>query len=169
MENSMNMFGPLLGAVLLLSPAITTAATATTAAGSAAIRAIITSIERGWEQGDGTPFRLHFLDFDGARYVESGGQNVGLDDLVGHHVEPEKDSLEFLQLDFVNPVIHFVGSDFAWALVDTRVKGKVRKTGKVFDKKGFETFLFRKVGEAWKVVHTHSSSRDAKPAPAASK
>ncbi len=55
-----------------------------------AILDIIAAVEYGWENGDGAPFREHFLDFDGARYVESGGQNVGLDDLVTHHVEPEK-------------------------------------------------------------------------------
>lgn len=127
-----------------------------------AIKAIIADVESGWERGDGTPFRKHFLDFDGARYVESGGQNVGLNDLVQRHVEPEKDSLEFLQLDFKNVVVHFEGN-FAWAIADTVVKGKVRASGKEIDKKGYETFLFRKVGTAWKVVHTHSSSRDAKP------
>ena len=127
-----------------------------------AIKAIIAEIETGWELGDGAPFRKHFLDFDGARYIESGGQNVGLDDLVKRHVEPEKHSLEFLQLDFKNVVVHFEGN-FAWAIADTVVKGKVRATGKEIDKKGYETFLFRKVGKVWKVVHTHSSSRDAKP------
>lgn len=29
--------------------------------------AIIGAIEAGWEQADGTPFRKHFLDFQGAR------------------------------------------------------------------------------------------------------
>lgn len=130
-----------------------------------AITSIISAIEQGWERGDGAQFRKYFLDFDGARYIESGGQNVGLDDLVRRHVEPEKTSLEYLQLDFENVVIHFEG-DFAWALADTWVKGKVRKTGMVFDKKGFETFLFRKLHGAWKVVHTHSSSRDANRAQA---
>ena len=55
---------------------------------SAALVAIIDAIEKGWEQGDGTPFREHYLDFPGARYVEGGGQNEGLTDLVEHHVEP---------------------------------------------------------------------------------
>lgn len=31
--------------------------------------AIIGAIEEGWEQADGTPFREHFLDFRGARYI----------------------------------------------------------------------------------------------------
>lgn len=122
---------------------------------------IIQDIEVGWENGDGTFFRKHFLDFEGARYFESGGQNVGLADLVSHHVEPEKKALEFLNLDFENIKIYYE-QDFAWALADTRVKGKVRKSGLSFDKTGHETFLFRKVKNEWKVIHTHSSSRDFK-------
>ncbi len=127
----------------------------------AAILKIISAIEFGWENGDGKPFREHFLDFKGARYVESGGQNEGLDDLVTHHVEPEKDALEYLHLDFDNIEVHFEGN-FAWAIADTKIKGKVRSNGKIFDKTGRETFLFRFVGDAWKVVHTHSSSRDVR-------
>ncbi len=126
------------------------------------IKSIINEIKYGWENGDGTPFRKNFLDFEGARYIESGGQNEGLSDLVEHHVEPEKDALKFLSLDFSNIEIHYE-NDFAWAVANTRVKGEVRKTGKVFDKSGFQTFLFRKIEGDWKVVHTHSSSRDFKP------
>lgn len=120
---------------------------------------IIAAIEYGWENGDGEPFREHFLDFDGASYFESGGQNIGLDDLVTNHVEPEKDALEYLSLDFSNITIYFEG-DFAWAIADTEVKGKVRSSGVEFDKTGHQTFLFRYIDGAWKVVHTHSSSRD---------
>jgi len=127
-----------------------------------AIRDIIAAVEYGWENGDGAPFRQHFLDFEGARYVESGGQNEGLDDLVTHHVEPEKDALEFLSLDFSDIDVHFEGG-FAWVVANTRVKGKVRSNGRAFDKAGFQTFLFRQVDGEWKVVHTHSSSRDYKP------
>lgn len=120
---------------------------------------IISAIEYGWENGDGKPFREHFLDFKGARYVESGGQNEGLDDLVINHVEPEKDALEYLELDFSNIDI-YLEKDFAWAVADTEVRGKIRKSGREFDKTGRQTFLFRNVDGAWKVVHTHSSSRD---------
>ncbi len=120
---------------------------------------IISAIEHGWENGDGAPFRENFLDFSGARYVESGGQNEGLDDLVVNHVEPEKDALEFLELDFSNIEVHFEGN-FAWAVADTAVKGKVRSNGHEFDKTGRQTFLFRYVDAKWMVVHTHSSSRD---------
>ena len=129
----------------------------------AAITSIISAIEEGWENGDGTPFREHFLDFEGARYIESGGQNEGLDDLVDNHVEPEKGAIPDLQLDFSDIEIHYEGDDFAWAVADTRIKGTIVKSGRVLDKAGRQTFLFRRVEGAWKVIHTHSSSRDYKP------
>lgn len=125
------------------------------------IKSIINEIKTGWENGDGTPFRNHFQDFEGARYIESGGQNKGLSDLVEHHVEPEKDALKFLSLNYSNIEIHYEGN-FAWAIADTKVKGEVLKSGKSINKKGFQTFLFRKIGDTWKVVHTHSSSKDVK-------
>ncbi len=129
-----------------------------------AIKDIIAGIEYGWENGDGKPFRDNFLDFEGARYIEGGGQNKGLDSLVSHHVEPEKDAMEYLKLDFANIEVHFEGDNFAWAIADTRVKGKVKKSGRTFDKAGFQTFLFRKIDDKWKLVHSHSSSRDYRPA-----
>ena len=127
---------------------------------------IIAAIKYGWENGDGSPFRKNFLDFEGARYIESGGQNAGLDSLVTHHVEPEKNALEYLKLDFSNIEVNFEGGSepsFAWAIADTRVKGKVKNSDRKFDKSGYQTFLFRKLGEQWKLVHSHSSSRDYKP------
>ncbi len=130
-----------------------------------AIIDIIVGIKYGWENGDGAPFRKTFLDFKGARYVEGGGQNAGLDSLVTHHVEPEKEALEYLKLNFSDIEVHFEGEkkSFAWAIADTRVKGKVNKSGREFDKSGYQTFLFRKIDGQWKVVHTHSSSRDYRP------
>ena len=124
----------------------------------ASLVAIIDAIEKGWEQGDGTPFRAHFLDFEGARYVESGGQNEGLDDLVEHHVEPEGDALSDFELSLTNVESHFEG-DFAWAIADVEVKATVNRDGREIHNRGHETFLFRRIDGRWKVVHTHSSSR----------
>ncbi len=123
--------------------------------------AIIQAIEYGWEQADGAPFREHFLDFDGARYVESGGQNVGLSDLIDHHVEPEGDALDGLELNFSNIETHVEGQ-FAWAIADVEVIAVIKSGGRKIHNRGYETFLFRRVGNEWKVVHTHSSSRPVK-------
>lgn len=125
------------------------------------LTAIIQAIELGWEQADGTPFREHFLDFDGARYVESGGQNVGLSDLIDHHVEPEGDALDGLELNFSDIETHVEGS-FAWAVTDVEVIAVVKSDGRKIHNRGYETFLFRRIGSEWKVVHTHSSSRPVK-------
>ncbi len=128
---------------------------------SAALVAIIDAVEKGWEQADGEPFREHFLDFDGARYIESGGQNTGLADLIEHHVEPEGDALDNLELDFSNIVTH-VDDDFAWALADVEVKATVKRDKREIHNRGYETFLFRRVEGKWMVIHTHSSSRPVK-------
>ncbi len=125
---------------------------------AAALTAIVHAVAKGWEQADGTPFREHFLDFEGARYIESGGQNVGLDDLVEHHVEPEGDALDSLELTFSDIDTHIEG-DFAWAIASTEIKAVVKRDKREIHNRGYETILFQRVGGVWKVVHTHSSSR----------
>jgi len=136
-----------------------------------AIIDIIAGIKYGWENGDGKPFRDNFLDFKGARYIEGGGQNPGLDSLVDHHVVPEKGAMEYMTLDFNDIEVNFEGKDksFAWAIANTRFKAKIKSNGLELDKKGYQTFLFRKIDGAWKVVHSHSSSRDNRPKKAAEK
>ena len=119
---------------------------------------IIDAIERGWETADGTPFREHFLDFDGARYIESGGQNAGLSDLIDNHVEPEGDALDSLELNYSNIEVHWEGH-FAWAVADTEVIAIVKADKRRIHNRGYQTFLFRAIDGDLKVIHTHSSSR----------
>lgn len=126
-----------------------------------AIRSIIEDVRQGWLHADGEPFRKHFLDFEGARYFEGGGENTGLTDLIEHHVKPEADAFDGFVLNFSNIQVHFEG-DFAWALVDTEIKAKVRKTERVIDNRGRATYLFRMVDGHWKIIHTHSASRPAR-------
>jgi len=125
---------------------------------AAKLAAIIHAVAKGWEQADGTPFRDHYLDFAGARYIEGGGQNTGLSDLVDHHVEPEGDALDNLKLQFRNIESHVEG-DFAWVIANTEITAIVKKDKREIHNRGYETFLFRRVDGEWKVVHTHSSSR----------
>lgn len=124
-----------------------------------AIRAIIGEVERGWEEGNGEPFRTHFLDWDGARYFESGGENTGLEDLVVNHVEPEKTAIPDLALGLSNLQIHYEGDDVAWAVADTTVAGTLSRSGETLDRTGKHTWIFRRVDGEWRVLHTHSSSR----------
>ncbi len=128
---------------------------------SAALVAIIDAVEKGWEHGDGTPFREHYLDYDGARYVESGGQNEGLTDLIEHHVEPEGDALDNFELMLSDVETHVEG-DFAWAIANVEFKATLKSEQRELHSRGYETFLFRLVDGKWKVIHTHSSSRPVK-------
>ena len=142
--------------LLCIIPAITIAQD-----DDAALREIIEAVRIGWLEADGTPFREHFLDFEGARYFEGGGQNKGLTDLIEHHVEPEADAFESFSLDFTNIETH-IENGFAWALVDTEIKATGKRDGRVIHNKGRGTYLFRNVGGEWKVVHTNSASRPVK-------
>ncbi len=122
------------------------------------IENIIEDVRLGWENGDGSAFRKHFLDWDGARYFEGGGQNVGLEDLIVNHVEPE--AKLNLQLGFTNIQTHFEGN-FAWAVVDTEIKLTI-PSGRKIHNKGHGTYLFRWVDNGWKVIHTQSASKPVK-------
>ncbi len=128
---------------------------------SAALIAIIDAVEKGWEQGDGQPFRKHFLDFEGARYIESGGQDVSLTHLIEHHVVPESDSFDNFEVTFSNIDTHVEG-DFAWAVADFEYKATVKRDQSEIHGRGYETFLFQRVDGNWMIVHTHSSSRPVK-------
>ncbi|NOX52626.1 MAG: nuclear transport factor 2 family protein [Gammaproteobacteria bacterium] len=154
----------MLGLVVFFSTMINadTGNNAKVADDQATVIAIIDDIARGWEQADGTPFRKHFLNSERSRFIESGGQNVGLADLIDNHVTPEGDALDGLTLDFSNVEVHFEDG-FAWAIANVGVKATVKKSGNKIDNNGFQTFLFRAVNNVWKVVHTHSSSRPVKP------
>ena len=122
------------------------------------IENIINDIRLGWENGDGTAFRKHFLDWDGARYFEGGGQNIGLKDLIVNHVEPEAEL--GLKLGFTNIQIHFEGN-FSWAVVDTEIK-LTTTSGRKIHNEGHGTYLLRWVSSGWKVVHTQSASKPVK-------
>src|SRR5210317_1119405 len=125
--------------IIVLLPILLLAAGAKADSDAAKLIAIIGAVEAGWEGADGTPFHKYFLDFPGARYIESGGQNEGLTDLVEHHVEPEGDALEGLELSLTNIETHFE-ADFAWAIADVEVKALVRRDQRHIHNRGYQTF-----------------------------
>jgi len=128
---------------------------------TAALIAIIDAVEKGWEQADGQPFRKHFLDFEGARYIESGGQDASLTHLIEHHVVPESGSFDGFEVTFSN-IDTRVEGDFAWAVADFEYKATVKRDQRELHSRGYETFLFRRVDGKWMIIHTHSSARPVK-------
>ena len=125
------------------------------------LETIIQEVARGWEQASAQPFQVHFLDQPGARYIEGGGQNNGLDDLVDHHVIPEGEYLTNFNLR-VDPVEIHIEGNMAWAITNVEITGIIKKDNRKIHSRGFQTILFRKMSESWKIIHTHSSSRPVK-------
>ena len=80
----MKQRNPVLTLLLLAALAAPVTGVADESDDAAQLEAIIEAIEQGWENADGAPFYAHFLGQDGARFIESGGQNEGLQDLVEH-------------------------------------------------------------------------------------
>ncbi len=128
---------------------------------AALLEGILEDVRVGWEQGDGAPFYTHFLDWEGARYFEGGGENVGLEDLVTNHVAPEAEL--GLQLGFSNIQTRFEGN-FAWAVVDTDIQ-LTTPDGRDIHNQGHGTYLFRWIDDAWRVVHTQSASSPVRTEP----
>ena len=126
-----------------------------------AIEIIIQEVARGWEMADASPFNEHFLGQSGARYIEGGGQNAGLDDLVEHHVIPGGEYLSNFELK-VDPVEIHIEGDVAWAIGDVEVTATVVEDQRELHSRGYQTILFRKMDAHWKIIHTHSSSRPVK-------
>ena len=124
----------------------------------ALIKNIIDDIRPGWENGVDAAFPKYFLDWDGARYFEGVGQNMGLEDLIVHHVEPEAEL--GLHLVFTDIQTH-LEDNFAWAVIDTDIK-LTTKSGRKIHNKGHGTYLFRWINAIWKVVHTQLVSKPVK-------
>jgi len=131
------------------------------AADTDALRAIVAAIESGWETGSATPFRDNYVADADAYYVEGGGADVGLEHFVTHHVIPEGEVLADIELNLV-PLSIDVRGDLAWLVASSEFRARVRSDDRLIHSTGFETIVFERVMGAWKVVHTHGSSRPVK-------
>jgi hypothetical protein len=158
-EGMIRAIGSIVGVALMVgcatpSPDAVDQSTSDAVHDPALLESILGDVRVGWERGDGAPFYEHFLEWDGARYFEGGGENTGLEDLVVNHVEPEAEL--GLTLGFSNVQTHFEGQ-FAWALVDTEIR-LTTPDGREIHNRGHGTYLFRWMDGVWKIVHTQSAS-----------
>lgn len=126
------------------------------------IRAVVRGVAAAWEEGDTAAFRKYYSSDKEARIIEGGGQHIGVDDLIERHVLPEHQELEELNITINGTEIHLVnGSSTAWAIQDFDVHIKT-KDGKESKVTGYETFILQRFNGKWKIVHSHSSTRQLK-------
>lgn len=99
---------------------------------------------------------------------EGGGVNRGWADYRDHHLGPELAELEGLDFAHADVKPHVLGPDGRTAYVTSEYRLKARVKERDIDAVGLETLvLIRDDKGAWKIRHSHTSSRRRPPATAA--
>ncbi|HXG55137.1 MAG TPA: nuclear transport factor 2 family protein [Vicinamibacterales bacterium] len=93
---------------------------------------------------------------------EGGGINRGWADYRDHHLGPELKQFANLQFAHSNTVVRMIGPDAAYATAEYSLKAKMGERD--IDSGGLETLVLIKEGGAWKIRHSHTSSRPRRPA-----
>ena len=89
---------------------------------------------------------------------EGGGVNTGWADYRDHHIGPELNGFENLQFEHRNIAAHVLdGGRVAYVTSEYTLKARVN--GRDIDSAGLETLVLVKVGDAWKIRHSHTSAR----------
>lgn len=93
---------------------------------------------------------------------EGGGINTGWADYRDHHLGPELKSFRDLKFAHANIVPHVLGPDMAYVTSEYSIEyagatGPTRGAG-------LETDVLVRQNGAWKIRHTHTSSRRPRPA-----
>jgi ketosteroid isomerase-like protein len=95
---------------------------------------------------------------------EGGGINNGWADYRDHHLGPELKAFEGLQFGHTDRKVHLLGDGrTAYAVSNYFIKAKMGE--RAIDSGGLETLVLVKGDDgAWKIRHTHTSSRPRRPA-----
>ncbi|MEO5894369.1 MAG: nuclear transport factor 2 family protein, partial [Vicinamibacterales bacterium] len=92
---------------------------------------------------------------------EGGGVNRGWVDYRDHHLGPELKGFENLQFAHSNVVVRMVGTDAAYATSEYSLKATTGE--RAIDSGGLETLVLVRDAGAWKIRHSHTSSRARRP------
>ena len=97
---------------------------------------------------------------------EGGGVNRGWTDYRDHHLAPELAELEGLDFAHADVKPHVLGPDGRTAYVTSEYRLKARVKERDVDAAGLETLVLLKGDDgAWRIRHSHTSSRRRPPAP----
>lgn len=93
---------------------------------------------------------------------EGGGINPGWADYRDRHLGPELKSFENLKFEHINIVVRLIGPDAAYVtgeyLLDANANGREIRSG------GLATYVMIRHDGAWKIRHSHTSSKRRAPA-----
>ena len=122
-----------------------------------------------WLKGYDAAFNAKDLDKLATFYhpevtiFEGGGVNNGWADYRDHHLGPELKAFENLQFGHSNTKVTVLpGGQSAYATSEYAIKAKMGD--RMLDSSGLETLVLVKGSDgAWKIRHSHTSSRPRRP------
>lgn len=124
------------------------------------VREIVASHAVAVQSGDFATLDKLYSDDPDMLIVESGGANRGWAEYRDHHLKPELKELKEFAYKYES-VDAEVAGDAAWATFDYKLHAVAK--GNTIDVAGKGTMVLRRHEGAWKIVHSHTSSRPRKP------
>ncbi|MDP3073786.1 MAG: nuclear transport factor 2 family protein [Opitutaceae bacterium] len=136
---------------LLGSPAL-----AAESADVAAVKAVLKVYKAALERRDAAP-ALNVFTAD-SQVFESGGVEGTFANYLEHHIGPELGEFKEFSFRDYKVDVH-VDALYAFA-TETYIYKIVLKDDRVIEKRGVATSVLKKLGAEWKIIQTHSSSRN---------
>jgi uncharacterized protein (TIGR02246 family) len=127
-------------------------------AGEAEVRAAVAAYNRAFTSKD-LPALKALLASDVVLY-EHSVQNIGLDDVWEHHLQPEVAAFEGTRAEFTDVRVWVEGGV---ALVTRQYHIRATMNGKPVDARGNETMGWARRDGEWRVVHIHYSHPCPRP------
>ena len=141
--------------VLFVSPLVRAAESADVTA----VKAVLTAYKTSLEKLDVTA-AAKFFTAD-SQVFESGGVEGTFAEYLAHHIGPELG--EFKEFTFSNYKMDVrLEPPLALATETYHYKIVLKAEGRVIEKRGVATSVLKKIGNEWKIIQTHSSSRAPK-------
>lgn len=103
--------------------------------------------------------RLATLYHPDVTIFEGGGVNRGWADYRDHHLGPEMAEFQKVSFAHTNVVVTARGADRKTAYVTSEYSLKAQLKEREIDASGLETLILLKEDGAWRIRHSHSSSR----------
>jgi len=146
----------LMGALLLVLAGALASAQSPANPGEQAVKAFVEAYDRAFNAKDIT--RLAEFYHPDVTIFEGGHVNTGWVDYRDNHLGPELKEMEDLRFAHVEVAPHVLSDAVAYVTAEYRLKTKV--DGRPVDAEGLETLLLVKGTDgAWKIRHSHTSSR----------
>jgi len=116
------------------------------------IRAVLDSQQAAWNRGDIEAFMAYYWKSDDLTFQSGNARTRGWTEVLARYKKtypPDKMGV----LEFSDLAIHVLAADSAFMLG----RFKLNRAGSTSE--GVFTLILRRIGEGWRIVHDHTSSK----------